>query len=148
MQPTAGGNEAARLPLTVSGTSEAIAWAPQARYVGITTAREPPHAQAPGGDGESRQCQGSMRTQAMLYRVDAVQAFLYALPKTSGLMDWRLQPLVSSHNAYLHRVTGMGRSPEGSLHPTAQMCCRGVPQARAHIHSAATHVLSTYSQDA
>jgi len=64
------------------------------------------------------QCPGSMRTRALLYRVYVVLVLLYALPETSGLTDQQLQPLVSARNAYLRRVTGMGRR---HLHAAAQM---------------------------
>eukprot|EP00955_Chlamydomonas_euryale_P081989 363660-Chlamydomonas_euryale.AAC.1 len=37
-------------------------------------------------------------------------------------MDQQLQPLVSAHNAYLRRDTGMGGLPEVTLQPTAQIC--------------------------
>jgi len=80
---------------------------------------------------------GSMRTRAMLYRFYVVPALLYAVPETCGLTDHQLQPLVGAHNAYLRRITGMGRRPEGTLHPTAQMCAAaGVPQLM-HVLNAA-----------
>eukprot|EP00955_Chlamydomonas_euryale_P069869 360607-Chlamydomonas_euryale.AAC.2 len=65
---------------------------------------------------------GSMHTRAILHRLYFVPALLYAVPETSGLTDYQLQPLVSAHNAYLRRITGMGRRLDGPLHATAQMC--------------------------
>eukprot|EP00955_Chlamydomonas_euryale_P115762 366375-Chlamydomonas_euryale.AAC.5 len=61
----------------------------------------------------------------------AVPSILYAVPETSGLTGQQL------HNAYLHRVTGMGRRPDGTLYPTAEMCTAArVPQLM-HILNAA-----------
>eukprot|EP00955_Chlamydomonas_euryale_P095005 364905-Chlamydomonas_euryale.AAC.17 len=54
---------------------------------------------------------------------------LYTVPETSGPTGQQLQPLVSAHNTYLRRGTGMGRWPDGTLHPTAQVCAVAeVPQ--------------------
>eukprot|EP00955_Chlamydomonas_euryale_P066321 359517-Chlamydomonas_euryale.AAC.10 len=41
------------------------------------------------------------------------------------------------HNAYLRRITGMSRRPDGTLHPTAQMCAAaGVPQVMCILSAA------------
>eukprot|EP00955_Chlamydomonas_euryale_P052638 355232-Chlamydomonas_euryale.AAC.4 len=61
-----------------------------------------------------------------------VPVLLYALPENSSLTDQQLQPLGSFHNSYLRRVTGMGKRPDATLFPTAQMCAAaGEPPAHA-----------------
>eukprot|EP00955_Chlamydomonas_euryale_P065245 359188-Chlamydomonas_euryale.AAC.12 len=73
----------------------------------------------------------------MLYRVYVIPALPYVMPETSGQMDEQLQPLASAHNAYLRRVTGMGRRPDGTLCLPAQMCAApGCPQL-THTFNAA-----------
>eukprot|EP00955_Chlamydomonas_euryale_P093656 364796-Chlamydomonas_euryale.AAC.9 len=62
---------------------------------------------------------------------------LNALPETSGLMNQQLQPLVSAHNAYLCQVPGIGRRPDGTLHPTAKNSAAvGVPQLMRILNAA------------
>eukprot|EP00955_Chlamydomonas_euryale_P003438 37024-Chlamydomonas_euryale.AAC.1 len=50
-------------------------------------------------------------------------------PLPITLTDQQLAPLISAHNGYLRRITGMVRRPDGTLYPTAQLCAvAGVPQ--------------------
>eukprot|EP00955_Chlamydomonas_euryale_P088512 364387-Chlamydomonas_euryale.AAC.6 len=73
-------------------------------------------------------CSGSMLTRAMLCRVYVVPALPYAVPETTGLTDQQLQPLISAHNAYLRRFTGMGVRSDVTLYWTTQMCAAaGLP---------------------
>eukprot|EP00955_Chlamydomonas_euryale_P101659 365362-Chlamydomonas_euryale.AAC.14 len=128
MQPATGGDATARPPLSIPGTCEAIAWAHQARYLGLMPAEDPsqtPHLyRRLAASGKifkdllpALRPAGSMRTRAMLYRVYVVPAILYAVLETCGLTDHQLEPLVRVHNAYLRRITNMGRRPDGTLPP-------------------------------
>eukprot|EP00955_Chlamydomonas_euryale_P080780 363474-Chlamydomonas_euryale.AAC.3 len=72
MQPAAGGDAAAWPPLIVPAASEAIAWVPQACYLGFMTAEDPswtPHLhRCLATVGKAKEllpalhCPGSMRT--------------------------------------------------------------------------------------
>eukprot|EP00955_Chlamydomonas_euryale_P086928 364257-Chlamydomonas_euryale.AAC.4 len=74
---------------------------------------------------------------AVLCRVYVVPALLYAVLETSSLTDHQLQPLVSAHSACLRRITSMGRQPDGTLHPAAQVCAAAEVPQLMHVLNAA-----------
>eukprot|EP00955_Chlamydomonas_euryale_P033189 347308-Chlamydomonas_euryale.AAC.1 len=114
------------------GTPGTLPWSHESQgpFAGL------PPAQAHGCSGEGLQMltagtaasRQHVHAGLILYRVYVVPALLYALPETGGFTAQKLQPLVSAHDAYMRRVTGMGRRPDGTLHPTAQICAAaGMP---------------------
>eukprot|EP00955_Chlamydomonas_euryale_P050857 354682-Chlamydomonas_euryale.AAC.10 len=107
----------------VPGNRKAITPVPQARYLGLMTVGDPSqnlhlhrHLAAAGNASEdplsALQRRGRMRSR--LRRASA------SLLEECTML--RQSPLVSARSAYLRQVTSVGRRPDGTLHPTAQMC--------------------------
>eukprot|EP00955_Chlamydomonas_euryale_P086251 364199-Chlamydomonas_euryale.AAC.13 len=94
----------------------------------------PPHPTAAGGGRKGLQghLTGAISPEDPAYpgyALPSLRCAGTAIRSTGDKQAHRPAALISAHNGYLRRITGMIRRPDGILYPTAQLCATaGVPQ--------------------
>eukprot|EP00955_Chlamydomonas_euryale_P085752 364159-Chlamydomonas_euryale.AAC.6 len=158
MQPAAGGGATARPPLTIPGTSEAIAWYFQARHLGLVTAEHPsqnPHLHVPcgGGKGLQRPTAGAAAPRQHVHAGHAVPCLRRPSPSLRCAGDQR--PHVPAAAAPLQRpqclsAPGHWHGQKAGRQPLPDSSgARGGRGAAAYAHAqrSANHTPRTRAQD-